>query len=62
MVDGAIKMTNNITREEALKKVVMQNTSKGPVMVVSLDPRLPPFDAIQQKNYRAMTSLDPYLI
>ena len=25
------------------------------------DPRLPPLDAIQQKHYRAMTSLDPYL-
>ena len=61
MVDGAIKKTNHITREEALKKVVKQNTSKRPVMVVSWDPRLPPLDVIQQKHYRAMTSLDPYL-
>ena len=47
MVDSAIAKTNNITREEALKKVVKQTTTKRPVMVVSWDPRLPPLDAIQ---------------
>ena len=32
-----------------------------PVFVISWDPRLPPLEPIQQKHWRAMTTLDPYL-
>ena len=50
MVDSAIAKTTDSTREEALKKVVKQTTTKRPVMVVSLDPGLPPLVAIEQKK------------
>ena len=47
MMYSVIAKTNNITREEALKKVVKQTTTKRPVMVVSWDPCLPSLDVIQ---------------
>ena len=43
------------------QKVVKPSQQKRPISVVSWDPRLPSIDAIQNKHYRAMTSLDPYL-
>ena len=61
MVKAAIEKARNIPRDIALRKVVKQPHSKIPVCVVSWDPRLPSIDSIQQKHYRAMTSLDPYL-
>ena len=61
LVDGAINKARNIPRNIALKKVVKTKQSRRPVAVVSWDPRLPPMDKIQQKHWRAMSSLDPYL-
>ena len=61
MVDAAIAKSRAIPRSEALKFVVKQQSTKRPVFVVSWDPRIPSIDAIQQKHWRAMISLDPYL-
>ena len=61
LIDGAISKARSIPREIALRKVVKNTQSKRPVAVVSWDPRLPPMDKIQQKHWRAMTALDPYL-
>ena len=61
LVKAAILKARNIPRDIALKKVVKPSHQRRPIAVVSWDPRLPSIDAIQQKHYRAMTSLDPYL-
>jgi hypothetical protein len=61
MVDAAIARARKVLRSEALKYVVKNTQSRRPVFVVSWDPRLPSIDAIQQKHWRAMVSLDPYL-
>ena len=61
MVIAALNKARNIPRDIALKKVVKPSHQRRPIAVVSWDPRLPSIDAIQQKHYRSMTSLDPYL-
>ena len=61
MVQAAIDKARKIPRNIALRKVVKSVNTKRPVAVVSWDPRLPPIDTIQQKHWRGMTSLDPYL-
>ena len=61
MVSAAISKARNIPRHIALQKVVKPSQQKRPISVVSWDPRLPSIDGIQNKHYRAMTSLDPYL-
>ena len=61
MIEAAIAKARAIPRHQALKKVVNTNTETRPVFVVSWDPRLPSIDTIQQKHWRAMTTMDPYL-
>ena len=61
MVKAAILKARNIPKDISLKKVVKPSHQRRPIAVVSWDPRLPSIDAIQQKQYRAMTSLKPYL-
>ena len=60
ILDNAISRARDIPKKVALRKVVKPVSSKRPIAVVSWDPRLPPIDTVQQKNWRAMT-LDPYL-
>ena len=61
MVSAALEKAKLIPRDIALKYVVKPRQSKRPVFVVSWDPRLPSIDALQQKHWRAMITLDPYL-
>ena len=61
MIDGAINKARNIPRDIALRKVVKPSHSKRPIAVVSWDSCLPPIDPIQQKHWRSMTHLYPYL-
>ena len=61
MIDAALAKARLIPRKEALKKVVKTNNLRRPVFAVSWDPRLPSIDAVQQKHWRAMVALDPYL-
>ena len=61
MIDSAIQRARNIPRDIALRKVVKTKHTERPVAVVSWDPRLPHIDPIQEKHWRAMTSLDPHL-
>ena len=61
MIESAIRRARSIPRSESLKCVVKPNTSRRPVCVVSWDPGLPSFSAIQQKHWRTMTTTDSYL-
>ena len=61
VVDTAINRARAVPREKALQYVVKPKQSRRPVFVVPWDPRLPSIDAIQQKHWRAMITLDPYL-
>ena len=61
IIDAAIERARNISRKEALKKVVRdKNDSDRPVFVVLYDPRLPSIPAIVKKHWRVMCQ-DPYL-
>ena len=61
MVEAAIVKAKAIPRHIALKQVIKNKQSRRSVFVVSWDPRLPSINAIQQKHWRAMITLDPYL-
>ena len=61
MIDAAIKKAKLVPRDKALKYVVRQTSSRRPVFVVTFDPRLPSIPAIQQKHWRAMITMDPYM-
>ena len=61
MIEAAIDKARQIDRKQAIKCVVKPLTTRRPVFVVSEDPRLPPLEPIQQKHWRAVTTLDPYL-
>ena len=61
MSDYAINKAGQILHEEALKKVIRSESDKRPVFVVTFDPRLPSIPAIQQKHWRAMVNMDPYM-
>ena len=61
MIEAAIDKARKIDRKQAIKRVVKPQTTRRPVFVVSWDPRLPLLEPIQQKHWRAMTTLDPYL-
>ena len=61
MIISAIKRARSITREKALRCVVKPSTTKRPVFVVSWDPRLPSILDLQNKHWRSMITLDPYL-
>ena len=56
-----IERARNIPRKEALALVVRPPTNRRPVCVVSWDPRLPSFSAINSKHWRTMTTVDQYL-
>ena len=59
-VDAAIKKARNITRTEALKRVVRSKTTHRSVFAITYDPRLPSISKIVQKHWRSMKQ-DPYL-
>ena len=61
IIDAAIERARNISRKEALKKVVRdESDSDRPVFVVLYDARLPSIPAIVKKHWRVMCQ-DPYL-
>ena len=55
LIESAIEKAKNIPRNEALKRVYKEKTSKRPVFVVNFDPRLPSITAIVSKHCRTMT-------
>ena len=61
MVKAAINKARSIPRHIALRPVARDTTNKRPVFVVSWDPRLPSISAIQNKHWRSMSLVDPYL-
>ena len=61
MIDAALAKARAIPRIKALKLVIKPKQSRRPVFVVSWDPRLPSINALQEKHWRAMVVLDPYL-
>ena len=61
IIEAALGKARKISREQALRRVVKPLANRRPVFVVSWDPRLPDLGPIQQKHWRAMTTLDPYL-
>ena len=61
IVTAAINRAKNISRIDALRKVVKNETENvRPILVVPYDPRLPGIPAIVKKHWRTMT-LDPHL-
>jgi hypothetical protein len=60
-IDASIDKARHIPRHKALKKVKQTNKQKGPVFVMTYDPRLPPIGTIQAKHWRSMTSKNKYL-
>ena len=62
MIDAAIDRARAIPRAKALKYVVQKQSNKRPVFVVTYGPRLPNVTAIQQKHWRSMVNMDPYLL
>lgn len=62
MIESAMKRARAIPREMALHPVARTTrTTRRPVFVVTWDPRLPSLLAINQKHWRTMTEMDPYL-
>ena len=61
MINSARNRARKITREQALQIVAKTTTIRRPVFVVTWDPRLPSLQAIVQKHWRTMSSVDPYL-
>ena len=55
VIDSAIEKAKQISREEALKRVVRNKTSSRPVLVVPYHPGLPNIPKIVQKHHRVMT-------
>ena len=55
IIDSAIERARKIPRNEALKKVHKEKSSRRPVFVVNFDPRLPAIPAILRKHWRTMT-------
>ena len=60
VIDTAIQKARNISRPDALKKVVRVQDSQRPVFTVSFDPRLPSISKIVNRHWRTMRQ-DPYL-
>ena len=60
-IDASIDRARAIPRHRALKKVKQTKKQKGPVFVMTYDPRLPPIGSIQAKHWRSMTSKNRYL-
>ena len=61
IVTAAINRAKNISRIDALRKVVKNEIENvRPILVVPYDPRLPGIPAIVKKHWRTMT-LDPHL-
>ena len=60
-IDASINRARAIPRHKALKKVKQTKKRKGPVFVMTYDPRLPPIRSIQAKHWRSMTSNNRYL-
>ena len=61
IIDPAIKKAIKIPRQQALKKVKKDKTSKRPVFAVKFDPRLPLIAPIVAKHWRSMIIQDQYL-
>jgi hypothetical protein len=61
MIEAAIIKARAVPRKKAIQFVASTKQQTRPVFVVSWDPRLPSIDAIQQKHWRSMTTMDPYL-
>ena len=61
IIDSAIDRARKVPRAAALRKVVKKDIYKGPIFVVTYDPRLPPLGSIQAKHWRSMASRDTYL-
>ena len=57
---AAIEKARQISRIEALKKVVKEDTQQRSVFAITYDPRLPSVSKIIQKHWRSMIQ-DPYL-
>ena len=60
IIDSAIMKAKQITRKEALKRVVRNETSSRPVLVVPYHPALPNIPHIVRKHHRVMT-LNPHM-
>ena len=54
VIDTAIQKARNISRPDALKKVVRVQDSQRPVFTVSFDPRLPSISKIVNRHWRTM--------
>ena len=61
MVTSAINRAKSTSREQALRCVVKPSMTKGPIFVVSWDPRLPSISNLQNRHWRSMITLGPYL-
>ena len=59
-VDAAISKARDITRAEALQKVVRNKAAQRSVFAITYDPRLPSITKVVTKHWRSMTQ-DPYL-
>ena len=56
-IEGAINRAKNVSRDQSLKKkVVNYLPSRRPVFAVPYDPRLPRIPSIQAKHWRTMTT------
>ena len=49
-----------IPREQALKCMLRQDTTKRPEFVVSFDPRLPSIPRLTRKHWRSMVAKDKH--
>ena len=61
IIEAAINKARAIPREQALKCMLRQDTSRRPVFVVSFDPRLPSISKLTRKHWRSMVSQDKHL-
>ena len=52
VIEDAFKRVNSVTREEALKKVLKNKTTKRPVFAVTYDPRMPDINKIVTTAYK----------
>ena len=60
-IDASIYKARLIPRHKAVKKVKETTKQKGPVFVMTYDPRLSPIGSIQAKHWRSMTIKNRYL-